>query len=338
MFSNSSNKKEKEVVKPPMLFEKTQENIKKIEKYLGHQLICYWNSYNGSICSSDVTGFYELIKNLPIQEKLYLFIKSDGGDGKVALRIVNLLREHTKELNVLISGECASAATMMALGANKIYMGPLAFLSAVDTSLTHDLSPLDRNNDLVSVNQDELARVIRLWKQNPIEGINPHQSLFPYVHPLVIGAVDRASSLSVKLCKEILSYHLSDENKALEISNILNSEYPSHGYPITLKEARRIGLDVEEMDKSLSDMLFELSRVYSEMSFKAITDYDEINYHDHEIRNIIETNGAQVYYQVDKDWHYRMEERKYIPMNDKSSWRKASFINNKAHSEVFYIR
>ncbi len=80
-----------------------------------------------------------------------LFIKSDGGSGQAALRMVNLLRRYVKHLTVLAPLECQSAATMLALGADRILMGPLAHLSAVDTSLTHDLSPIDRDNDRVSV-------------------------------------------------------------------------------------------------------------------------------------------------------------------------------------------
>jgi len=36
--------------------------------------------------------------------------------------------------------------------------------------------------------------------------------------------------------------------------------------------------------------------------------------------NLLEIAGRQVFYQVDKDWHYRKEERRWVPMNDRSSW------------------
>ena len=103
-------------------------------------------------------------------------------------------------------------ATMMAIGANQIHMGPMAYLSAVDTSLTHDLSPLDRDNDRVSVSLNELTRVVKLWRNNTEDkDSNPYKSLFEHVHPLVIGAVDRAESLSIMLCEELLSYHITDK-------------------------------------------------------------------------------------------------------------------------------
>ncbi|MBS4064370.1 MAG: ATP-dependent Clp protease proteolytic subunit [Chitinophagaceae bacterium] len=302
------------IIKPPILYSETQKISATIENLLRRRskqkikFLSYWNSVNGSVCQNDVNAIYEIIKDWETQDCIYLFIKSDGGDGKASLRMVNLLRQHTKKLVAIISGECASAATMIALGADEILMGPLAFLTAVDTSLTHDLSPIDKNNNLVSVSQDELSRVLKLWNTQKGNG-NPYHDLYPHIHPLVFGAVDRASSLSIKLCTDILSYHLTDKRKAGNISRKLNEEYPSHAYPITLKEAKQIGLNTKPLDKELNDLLFNLNRFYSEMCQRAYTDYDENNYHNNEITNILEAVNTQIYYQNDKDWFYRNEER-----------------------------
>jgi hypothetical protein len=328
---------EKKVVKPPVLFSQTQSLIKKIEERKGIKVLAYWTSVNGAICQNDVSALYEVIMDWSVQEEIYLFIKSDGGDGKASLRIINLLREHSKKLIVLIQGECASAATIMALGADEIQMGPLAYLSAVDTSLTHDLSPVDKNNSSVSVSQDELTRVLKLWKDAKHDE-NPYTNLYQYIHPLVFGALDRASSLSMKLCTDILSYHMKDKEKASLISKKLNSDYPSHNYPILKKEAEEIGLNVKTIDKELNDLLAELNNLYSQMAQRALTDYDENNYHDNEIRNIIEASGIQIYYQVDKDWHYRNDERRYIPMNDYSGWYKIKGTPTDFESKNFEIR
>lgn len=332
------NKKVK-IKKPPVLFSETQKIIAKIERKVQGTFLAYWNSPNGSVCQNDVVGFFELLREIGKQKRIVLFVKSDGGTGKASLRIVHLLRQYADHVTVLVPLNCVSAATMIALGANEIRMGSLAYLSAVDTSLTHDLSPVDKNNDLVSVSQNELSRILNLWKkESPRGGANAYQSIFQHLHPLVIGAVDRASSLSIRLCSEILSYHMTDKKKAQKISRILNEDFPSHSYPITLKEARRIGLNAGELNRETNDLLIELNEVYSEMGQRALTDYDERNYHDNEILNIIEARDVQVYYQSDRDWHYRTEERRWITMNDKSSWRKSEKKNGRISASVFHIR
>lgn len=324
---------------PPILFERTQKVISQIEARLGERLITYWNSPNGSICNNDVAGLYGILRSIGKRDRLSLFIKSDGGNGQASLRMVNLLRQYVQTLSALCPLECASAATMLALGADKIRMGPLAHLSAVDTSLTHDLSPIDRDNDRVSVSQDELQRVVRLWqKQTKGSTANPYEALFEYVHPLVIGAVDRSSALSTKLCLDILSYHMRDVRKAKKISDVLNSGYPSHGYPITLREARRIGLKVEPLDEDINKLLFELNEIYAEMGQRASTDFDERSSHDNSILNIIEGKGLQIYFQNDKDWHYRSEERRWVTLNDKSCWRKAEMVSGQLSVSIFHVR
>ncbi len=330
----------KKVKQPPLLFDKTQSIVRRLEKSAGHRMLVYWDSDRGSLCQNDVIGLYEVFKKIGFNEQIFLFLKSGGGDVEATLRIVNLIHSYCHHFSVWIPLDCASAATMIALGADEIFMGPLAHLSAIDSSLRHDLAPLDeRENRRVTVSQDELARIVKLWnKHGQSQPGNPYSDIFKYLHPLVIGAIDRASSLSIKICKEILSYHISDENECERISQHLNSDYPSHSYPITAREAQKIGLKVSSLPPDINDLLLDLSELYSEMAQRALTDYDESNYHDNEILNIIETEGVQIYYQNDKDWNYIKEERRWQFLNDESSWRKIEFDGKKTVSSTLHIR
>jgi hypothetical protein len=168
--------------RPPVLFDKTQSLLARIEDRLGAPVLVYWNSGGGSVCDNDVLGLYELLHHAKRLDKVYIFIKSDGGT--------------------------------------------------------------------------------------------------------------------------------------------LNSDYPAHSYPITAREARRIGLNVESLFPEVNDELLALNRLYSEMGQSAVTDFDENNQHNNRILNILERHGLQVFYQVDKDWRYRPEERRWVSLNDESSWHK----------------
>lgn len=337
-MTDTAPKPTPKIKQPPVLFSKTQEAIEQISDVLGGPLISYWNNPRGSVCQNDVVAMYEVLERIGHHKTIFLFIKSDGGSGQVSLRLVSLLRQHCQQLVALVPLECASAATMIALGANQILMGPTAYLTAVDTSLNHALSPLDRDNDRVNVSLDELTRVIRLWRsQQPDTTDNPYKHLFPYVHPLVIGAVDRAESLSIMLCRELLSHHIEDENTADRIATTLNSKYPSHNYPILLAEAHKIGLNVAPIPPTVNAQLLGLNRLYSEMGQKATTDFDEIHAHGNEILNIVEAKDIQVYFQQDKDWFYRSEERRWITMNDNSSWRRIERIRGRLARSVMHV-
>ena len=335
MATQKNSHKEKQ---PPILFNKTQAIIKEVNKKLGGTLVTYFNNPRGSVCHDDVLALFELLEKIGLHEKIYLFVKSSGGNGQSSLRIVNLLRQYCKEIVAVIPLECASAATMITLGANEIQMGPMAYLTSVDTSLTHALSPIDRDNDRVGVSLDELNRVVKLWQaQGSDKTENPYHQLFEHVHPLVIGAVDRAESLSIMLCKELLAYHIKDDEVADKISATLNSKYPSHGYPILYDEAQRIGLTVSRLAPDINSLLLQLNELYSEMGQRATTDFDDTHAHGNEILNIWESAGVLVYYQQDKDWFYRTEERRWISLNDNSSWRRVVKNGGKVEKSILHI-
>ena len=326
------------IKEPPVLFNKTQAIFAEMAGCLDGPFVAYWNNPRGEVCHNDVIALYAILERLGPQDTINLFIKSGGGSGQASLRIVNLIRQYCRRLVVLVPLECASAATMIALGANSVLMGPMAYLTAVDTSLTHDLSPIDRDNDRVSVSLDELTRVIRLWREEPSDSKeNAYRALFQYVHPLVIGAVDRAESLSIMLCKELLSHHLTDQEAVQRIANTLNSRYPSHNYPILYEEAEKIGLPLGRLPARANTLLLGLNELYSEMGQKATTDFSEIRAHGNEILNIWETADLQIYYQQDKDWFYRSEERRWITMNDQSSWRRMDRVDGRVRRSVLHI-
>lgn len=91
---------------PPVLFDKTQEMIRKIQNRLDGKLITYWNGSRGSICDNDVIALFKLLEHLGMQDTLYLFIKSDGGIygemGQKATTDINDTESHGNEIiNIL---------------------------------------------------------------------------------------------------------------------------------------------------------------------------------------------------------------------------------------------
>ena len=73
------------------------------------------------------------------------------------------------------------------------------------------------------------------------------------------------------------------------------------------------------------------------MGQRAVTDYDALNNHDSQIYNIIEGRGIQIFYQSDRDWHYRKEERRWVTLNDRSAWRKIERAGKRTVTSVFHI-
>jgi ATP-dependent protease ClpP protease subunit len=329
-------KKEKEIKVAPVNFDKTQEIISQISKKLDAPLLTFWLISEASMHSIDVVGFSTFLSKLKNHKKVYILIKSTGGNTLIPLRMVNILRDYFEDITALVISECASASTMLALGSNEILMSSKGYLSAIDTSIIHELSPVDIFNQKVRVSLDELHRVTNLWAENDPKqtNVNPYSEIFKYIHPLVIGATDRASSLSIKISSEILAYHMKDKEKIEAISSILNSEYPQHGYPITLREAQRIGINAKQMPRDIENLLFQLELEFYEISQNIENSVDENRFGYKQVNRIFETAGARVFYEWNEDKFYRTEEKRWVTLRDDSSWFEVDKVNPKSPKKL----
>jgi hypothetical protein len=318
----------------------TQRMIQRAEKLLDGPLISFWNSESGGkIFFYCAEALQVLLTDLPFSDRLFLCLTSDGGSGLASLRIANLLRSKCKKLIVLVPMRAESAATMLALAADEIHLAPHANLSPVDTSIQHSLCPVNQSNDQANVGQDELSRIVTLWrKESKSEAVNPYAELWRYIHPLVIGAVDRANSLSLKLCETLLAYHMKDPALRKRIATALTGAYPAHNYPILFQEAKEMGIPVKKMEQGLENILASLQQQYVEAGELRRIDQDQDHHHDHEIPTIAERAGSMVLFRSDHDWYYRTEERRWLPMHKRDSWYQAELRKGKTVERALHIQ
>jgi hypothetical protein len=78
-------------------------------------------------------------------DQLDLVVHSNGGDGVVPWRLMTLLHEYAKKVDVLVPHRAFSAATLAALGAHEITMHPMGMLGPIDASVNNPLGPINRS-------------------------------------------------------------------------------------------------------------------------------------------------------------------------------------------------
>jgi len=83
------------------------------------------------------------------------------------------------------------------------------------------------------------------------------------IHPLVLGEVYRARSQIKMLANRLLDIHIPNGNKK-EIVDFLCSDSGSHDYTINLKDAKALGLEVEESDKNNTELINAIFDTISE--------------------------------------------------------------------------
>jgi hypothetical protein len=74
----------------------------------------------------------ELIYDANPGQDMHVLLSSPGGDGEIAVRMARSMQDRCRELTVIVPDQAKSAATILAMGAHHILMGPTSDLGPVD--------------------------------------------------------------------------------------------------------------------------------------------------------------------------------------------------------------
>lgn len=313
---------------PPLLWHETQKILRELEKKLNGPVLYFFTGKDASIDDDDVKYFYTHLRKIGRRDKLYFVLVSHGGSGESAWRIACLLRNFCRELIIVLPEVAASAATILTLAADKIVMTPLAYLTAVDTSIFHPLNPKDRNKKPIYVELDEVNRAIQLLTEKTPSHSNTHEiykTIFQYIHPVALGAIARSTNLSEMLCSDImnLQQHPPDAAWKQRIIKRLNTTYPSHTYPIPRHKAKELGLNVVYTDAVLDDLLGTLLTLSVRLTKSIPTYLDNSTIHIESISTIIESQNLRYYL------HHILQKRldvilkDWLTFKDEHHWMRA---------------
>lgn len=203
-----------------------------------------------------------------------LFICSNGGSGTVPWRIVSLIRQYSADLSVLVPSHAFSAATLIALGANKILMHKMGCLGPIDPSVTNIFNPAHplAAGQLAPISVEDVTAFFRLVKDevgitHEDELVQALIALTEKVHPLAIGNVQRHHNQSRLMARRLLKHHM-EKNQEHEIEQLidnLKSNLFYHGHPINREEARKdLNLKVEDPTADVESLMWDLYLQYEE--------------------------------------------------------------------------
>lgn len=105
-----------------------QDHIRHYERRFGCRLVVV----KDAIFPDSITFFEDLIYDADPAEPLHLMLSSPGGDGETAVRLARQAQSRCSELTVIVPDQAKSAATLLAMGAHEILMGPTSDLGPVD--------------------------------------------------------------------------------------------------------------------------------------------------------------------------------------------------------------
>ena len=218
--------------------------------------------------------FYDHLDDLGDKiPRLDLFLYSIGGDTSVPWRIISLFREFAEEVNVLVPYRAYSAATLLCLGADNVFMGRKGELGPIDPTVNSDFNPVDPiiKNRKLAINVEDVTSYIELIKEK--FGIKEEEEigktflqLTNAVNPIALGYINRHYSFIRMVATKLLKSHKNpfEDDKIQEIIEELIERIYFHGHGIARKEAKDLGLNICNPDKDLEDLMWKLYLEYEE--------------------------------------------------------------------------
>ncbi len=266
--------------------------LKNIEDFVGCPVIVYftrapaWTA--GSDPNRDATiPMLEHLRALGKQKRIALYPQGLGGVTEASWLIVTMLREFCDELDVivtevlavmaasmrLVSIQADSAATLMAIGADKIYMSRAAKLGPIHPAfelpyLTRDgVCPLPP--DLFC--EDLGAFTMFLHERGKVTEHTTRASLIARLEerltPPYRGRLERACSHIRLLERNLLSLHRPslDDRQISAITDVLTENIYLLGHGIGREEAKELGLVVHGLNDHEEEEVWALYRLYESM-------------------------------------------------------------------------
>lgn len=240
---------------------------------------------NSSLCYELWEEIYINRNEIEKDKPIAIFIDSPGGQAAEAYRIARFFKRRCGEVKAIVPKYAKSAATLLSLGAKEIIMGEEAELGPLDVQITDfdkedTASALDETQSIDGLFEFATGQIInisKLWSNIFHKRI---QTVFPFaidfvtnmMRPLMekIDTIHYSSySRSLRIGQEYASRLLSeyyDEIFAKTIAEKLVTDYPGHGFIINLHEAKKIGLNVVEMNQ---DLQIIADNILDEMGMKS---------------------------------------------------------------------
>lgn len=240
-----------------------------IEKELkGRALITFFTSFNrpAPIDDNDCDRLQSLLQHMDVSNGLALMLNSPGGGGLAAERIVEACRAHsgTGDYWVIVPGKAKSAATIIAMGASKIYMAPTSELGPVDPQIVRVIEGERRafSAHLLVNGYDKLFKEASETKGN----LEPYIQQLAHYDDREINLFRTQVKLSKFIAIKVLGSGMMAGKKSTEIEDAIkvfldpDAGTHAHGRPIYSSEAKRCGLNIDNLSvgSSLWRIIYQL--------------------------------------------------------------------------------
>ena len=258
-------------------FEKLFKVIPQLEKKRKSKIYCILHGGDQHICSPTFWSVVRKRKEFSNIDTLELLIHSPGGHPEISYQLMKFFRKNAKTVNVIVPIGAKSAATLMCLGADSIFMGEFSELGPLDTQIedpiekgARPVSPIDDFKSMEFL-REYAVEILDYFTLTFVKryGISLKDALqhsgtcmgglvsklYEKIDPLEVGGHRRSLAIGEEYAKRLLGIVKNPNQKS--IIQKLVWEYPSHDFAIDYDEALELGLPVKRLDLAQDALLVE---------------------------------------------------------------------------------
>jgi Serine dehydrogenase proteinase len=218
-----------------------------------------------SMSTNDIPSFETILNSISGAEQINLILHSPGGDATIVEKMVDMCRSHLsgekRRFRVIVPNIAKSAATVFALGSDKILMGYCSELGPIDPQVPIAVSGVTQWISALAFvdSRDKLMEQIAeaAKKGEPLAGhLQQLAGLnIPFTNEMENWIGFARKTAATLLDKYMLIAKFSDaqerQNKANDIAEKLLSKqlFPVHGQFIDGATAQKLDLEVEVLDR-----------------------------------------------------------------------------------------
>ncbi len=229
--------------------------------------------YPSLIEDNDATMLEEVLTNTALDnKKLIVILNSPGGDALAAERIINICRSYGNgRFSVVVPKMAKSAATMICLGADEIFMSKTSELGPIDPQI------LIRDDNGIPIKYQAAHEIIESYEDLVSKANKSKGNLDPYLQQLsrydardirsIVSAQQLSESIAVKSLKSGMLKGMTEGTIKKQISTFLDPRQSiSHGRPIYHDLAKKSGLNIN-LQENNSDFWQAIWQIYVRLNY-----------------------------------------------------------------------
>lgn len=267
----------KKVSKPPAASEAADAGSKTPSPGPTRHVLLVFQGHHGEFSRIDRTLFRELrhlvgetVTTPRDETEIDLWLESGGGDAHAAYKIALLLRSRARTLRVVVPDYAKSAATLLSLAADEIYMAEAAELGPLDAQIGYEkqgmtISALDMARSLDDLASTSMLMVLAgggaVLEATQLSRADSLSSMVDFATKFMTPVIDKLDPMMIHWSSSLLdvAVHYADRLLAMRqpsagsaalvgLPQRLMQDYPAHGFVISRTEARGLGLSIVDLE------------------------------------------------------------------------------------------